>query len=85
MRQARRKNQRATRSEGHCFVLDPEDVDDLLALMVRRSGTELLEIKIRGHRSRTRGRNTGRERLFPRFHRMGSIGLSGDSLMLKAG
>jgi hypothetical protein len=46
MCQARRKNQRAIRSEGHCFVLDPEDVDDLLALMVRRSGTELLEIKI---------------------------------------
>ena len=46
MHQARRKNQRAIRSEGHCFVLDPEDVDDLLALMeVRRSGTELLEIK----------------------------------------
>jgi hypothetical protein len=45
MHQARRKNQRAIRSEGHCFVLDPEDVNDLLALMVRRSGTELLEIK----------------------------------------
>jgi hypothetical protein len=44
MHLARRKNQRAIRSEGHCFALDRdyshplEDVDNLLALMeVRRS------------------------------------------------
>ncbi len=74
MHLARRKNQRAIRSEQLSPAVDRnlatplENADDLLAFVVVQ-----------------RSRRSGRERLFPCLGRIGSLGLARDRLMLETG
>jgi hypothetical protein len=74
MHQAWRKDQRAIRVERHCLdwiAISPNPLQNVDHLFT------LMEVR--------RSRRSGREPLFPRFDRLGSIGFPSDGLMLKTG